>query len=63
MATTGYTQAKQTQQPGRGKGRVGAPLTADGYELITVHAAIFFDGTRNNRYNSTLARLKTASRL
>lgn len=60
MATTGYTQAKQTQQPGRGKGRVGAPLTADGYELITVHAAIFFDGTRNNRYNSTLARLKTA---
>lgn len=57
MATTGYTQAKQTQQPGRGKGRVGAPLTADGYELITVHAAIFFDGTRNNRYNLSLIHI------
>jgi hypothetical protein len=29
-------------------------------ERITVHAAIFFDGTRNNRYSSALSRLKTA---
>lgn len=41
-------------------GKVGPRLTPDGYELITVYAAIFFDGTKNNRYNTALARLKTA---
>ncbi|HEX8326840.1 MAG TPA: hypothetical protein VF629_04820 [Hymenobacter sp.] len=60
MAATGHTRLTNIKQPGRGKGKVGPPLSPDGFERITVYAAIFFDGTRNNRYNSTLARLKTA---
>ena len=50
---TGFDHLMNTPQTAIGKGKVGAPPKAQpGRKGITIRAAIFFDGTKNNRTNT-----------
>jgi hypothetical protein len=49
---TGYTNLRQTSpRPPVGKGKVGEPPKIPGEKWVPIRAAIFFDGTLNNRSN------------